>query len=627
MVPLTPVKILVSISLDAELSNELLSWAVGLAARPNDTVVALHILAGKESSKNLRSSKHSKNRLRQAKAYVISMLGEFADICQSKQVKLEARVNSYSSIGRGLIDEAESIGASFLIVGGLRNPNQSQRSSLGIMKYCYKHAPDDCSVIVVGKSRQPQHHGDSEFSASEVSSQSSSSWSNKDAPINKATATVPKFILSKVKAEQSLRKKNTRCSPNKCTNEKHSPRAVLDGPEGGTYGIEEDYISLEASSITESPRVSKDKGHSNIWKHLSPIKRFFPFLRFSFDESRVRERNESFSDNENGKPHWRCFSFEEISTATNDFHQDNIVGRGGYAVVYRGDLYDGRTIAVKRLAKDNTDENKQKEFLMELGVLAHVCHPNTAHLIGCCFDNGLHLIFEFSPNGNLSSALHGKTSKLLEWSVRYKIILGIAKGLHYLHKCCKRRIIHRDIKASNVLLGPDFEPQITDFGLSKWLPKQWTHHSVIPIEGTFGYLAPEYFMHGIVDEKTDVYAFGVLLLEIITGRRPVDESMQGLMFWAKPLIESENIAELADSKLEDKYDLKQMRQIVLIASYCIRQSSEWRPSMNEVLQLLSNSYESDIEQSWRMPECMVDEMDDYAVDFDDRFRTNQNFQD
>ncbi|PIA28554.1 hypothetical protein AQUCO_06800007v1 [Aquilegia coerulea] len=590
MVPLAPAKILVSVPLDADLSNELLSWAIEVAARPNDTVVALHILAGKESSKKLQSSTHSKNRLRQAKAFVISMLGEFADICQSKQVYLEARVNSYSSIGRGLIDEAESIGASFLIVGGWRNPNQSQRSSLGIMKYCYKHAPEDCSVIVVGKSRQLQHHVDSEFSASEVSSQSSSSWSNKDAPINNATAQLQKFIVSEIKAEQSLRKKNIR-SLNRSTNGKHSPRTVLDGPEGGTYGVEEDYITLEGSSITESPRLSKDQGRSNIWKHLSPIRRFFPFLRFSFD-GRVRERNESFSDKETGKPHWRCFSFEEISTATNDFHQDNIVGRGGYAEVYRGDLYDGRTIAVKRLAKDNTDENKQKEFLMELGVLAHVCHPNTAHLIGCCFENGLHLIFEFSPNGNLSSALHGKTSKLLEWSVRYKIILGIAKGLHYLHKCCKRRIIHRDIKASNVLLGPDFEPQITDFGLSKWLPKQWTHHSVIPIEGTFGYLAPEYFMHGIVDEKTDVYAFG-----------------------AKPLIESENIVKLADPTLEDKYDVDQMRRVVLISSYCIRQSSLWRPSMNEVLQLLNNSHDSDIEQSWRMPEFMVDEMDDYAVDF------------
>ncbi|KAF9625180.1 hypothetical protein IFM89_020047 [Coptis chinensis] len=138
----------------------------------------------------------------------------------------------------------------------------------------------------------------------------------------------------------------------------------------------------------------------------------------------------------------------------------------------------------------------------------------------------------------------------LEWPVRYKIVIGIAG--------------------------------ITDFGLAKWLPKQWTHHYVIPIEGTFGYLAPEYFMHGIVDEKTDVFAFGVLLLEIITGRRHIDMSKQSLMFWAKPLIESVNIEALADSKLESNYDVDEMRRLVLTASYCIRQSSLWRPSMNEV---------------------------------------------
>lgn len=168
-----------------------------------------------------------------------------------------------------------------------------------------------------------------------------------------------------------------------------------------------------------------------------------------------------------------------------------MVGQGGYSEVYKGNLSDGRKIAVKRLAKDNKDAKKEKEFLMELGIIGHVCHPNTATLVGCCIENGLYLIFNFSQNGNLDAALHGKKqrvcsqswhnsqdiavflflilkelsderSKSLEWPIRYKIVLGVARGLHYLHKGCKRRIIHRDIKASNVLLGPDFEPQVNN---------------------------------------------------------------------------------------------------------------------------------------------------------------------
>ncbi|KAH7659766.1 Non-specific serine/threonine protein kinase protein [Dioscorea alata] len=311
-----------------------------------------------------------------------------------------------------------------------------------------------------------------------------------------------------------------------------------------------------------------------------------------------------FSTSKDGlRPSWKCFNYDEISRATNDFHQDNIVGKGGYAIVYKGTLNNGKNVAVKRLAKGNdAGEHKEKMFLTELGILGHVFHPNTAYLVGCCIENGLYLIFDFYPNGSLSSALHGRNPKNLEWHLRYKIALGVARGLHYLHKCCRRRIIHRDIKASNVLLGPDFEPQISDFGLAKWLPKQWTHHSVLPIEGTFGYLAPEYFMHGIVDEKTDIFAYGVLLLEIITGKRPIDSSKQSLLLWAKPIITSGKIAQMADPNLKGIYEKDQLEKLVLVASYCVRQSAVWRPTMSEVLELLMD--EEDIKSAKAENEVM-----------------------
>ncbi|CAN6448168.1 unnamed protein product [Victoria cruziana] len=272
------------------------------------------------------------------------------------------------------------------------------------------------------------------------------------------------------------------------------------------------------------------------------LKRLFLFGRRSSDDGSPKE--DGFPETEASKPTeilphmepvtkpaWRCFPYEEIFEATNGFDSDNLVGQGGYAEVFRGVLKEGQVIAVKRLTRAATDEQREKEFLTELGTIGHVCHPNISCLIGCCIDNGLHLIFEFSAHGCVASRLHDEDSPSMEWKVRYKIAMGVARGLHYLHKGCQRRIIHRDIKASNVLLTADFEPQISDFGLAKWLPSQWSHHSVTPIEGTFGYLAPEYFSNGIVDEKTDVFAYGVLLLELISGRKPVDGSHQNLLSW------------------------------------------------------------------------------------------------
>ncbi|KAK8601958.1 hypothetical protein V6N13_058373 [Hibiscus sabdariffa] len=300
------------------------------------------------------------------------------------------------------------------------------------------------------------------------------------------------------------------------------------------------------------------------------------------------------------RPSWRCFSFEEIFIATNAFSSENLVGKGGYAEVYRGVLHDGEEIAVKRLTKACSDERKEKDFLTEIGTIGHVCHPNVSGLLGCCMDNGLYLIFQFSSRGSVASCLHDANSPPMDWKTRYKIAIGAARGLHYLHKVCQRRIIHRDIKSSNILLTADFEPQISDFGLAKWLPSQWTHHSIAPIEGTFGHLAPEYFMHGTVDEKTDVFAFGVFLLEIISGRKPVDASHQSLHCWAKPLLNREEMEKLVDPRLGGSFDGSQLKRLAFTASLCIRASSAWRPTMTEVLDVLMER-ETDKER-WKMPE-------------------------
>ncbi|XP_022997396.1 probable receptor-like serine/threonine-protein kinase At5g57670 [Cucurbita maxima] len=568
----SPLNILVGIPSDnVDQSKELLSWAITVLAHQHDCIVATHVLVIDDTKKHGSTSMTMKiqSQLRRAKAYVISILGEFANISQSKQVNLEARVGFNSSVGRGLIEEMNSISADFLVLGGARNRLNS------ITRYCFENAPEKCTLMFLGKQEQ----------------------------------------LKQNLGSDSLQSKGEVFRAQKTERNRADDEVEASGDSISNTTTEDDSsTSGDCSTIGSPPPLSSPlKSQSGDRRQrLSPCK-----LISSFIGSPFRKRNCSFSEKRSAQPLLSCFSYEMILNATNNFHPENMVGRGGYSEVYKGELSDGKMIAVKRLTKDNKDGNKEREFLMELGIIGHVFHPNTASLVGCCIENGLYLIFNFSQNGNLSSALHGKTSKTLEWSVRYKIAVGVARGLHYLHECCKHRIIHRDIKASNVLLGPDYEPQITDFGLAKWLPNKWTHHAVVPIEGTFGYLAPEYFMHGFVDEKTDVFAFGVLLLEIVTGRRPVDSSKQSLLLWAKPLMESGEIGQLADPKLKC-YDAKELQRVVLAASCCVRQSSVERPSMSEVLEVLTKGHDSEIAKSLSMPKLSSDddnELDDYSMIF------------
>lgn len=292
---------------------------------------------------------------------------------------------------------------------------------------------------------------------------------------------------------------------------------------------------------------------------------------------------------------WKNFSLSELESATSNFSKENLIGQGGYSEVYKGHFENGQLVAIKQLTR-GTSEEMTADFLSELGILVHANHPNIANVIGYGVEGGMHLVLHLSPHGSLESVLTGAKEKL-RWCVRYKIGLGTAEGLSYLHEGCQRRIIHRDIKAANILLTEDFEAQISDFGLAKWLPEQWSHLTITQVEGTFGYLPPEFFLHGVVDEKTDVYAYGVLLLELISGRLALDKSQKSLVMWAKPLLAENNISEIVDPSLSRDYDMDQLNCMVLTASLCLHESPSERPQMSRVVQILKGHIGGSLEKA------------------------------
>ncbi|KAF3452839.1 hypothetical protein FNV43_RR03272 [Rhamnella rubrinervis] len=287
---------------------------------------------------------------------------------------------------------------------------------------------------------------------------------------------------------------------------------------------------------------------------------------------------------------WRIFSYKELHSATNGFNDDNKLGEGGFGSVYWGKTNDGLQIAVKKLKAMNS--KAEMEFAVEVEVLARVRHKNLLGLRGYCFGVDQRLIvYDYMPNLSLLSHLHGQCAGevRLDWKKRMKIAIGSAEGILYLHHEVTPHIIHRDIKASNVLLDSDFEPLVADFGFAKLIP-EGVSHLTTRVKGTLGYLAPEYAMWGKVSESCDVYSFGILLLELVTGRKPIEKLPGGvkrtITEWAEPLISKGKFRELVDPKLKGNFDENQLKQAINVAALCVQTEPENRPKMKEVVSLL-----------------------------------------
>ncbi|XP_068648225.1 protein kinase STUNTED-like isoform X2 [Aristolochia californica] len=290
----------------------------------------------------------------------------------------------------------------------------------------------------------------------------------------------------------------------------------------------------------------------------------------------------------------RLFSYQELVQATSNFSPEYLIGKGGSSKVYKGYLPDGKELAVKIL-KSSVDV--VKEFILEIEIITTLTHKNVISLFGFCFeDNNLLMVYDFLSRGSLEENLHGEKGKnTLGWGDRYKVALGVAEALDYLHSRAVQPVIHRDVKSSNILLADDFDPQLSDFGLAKWASVSSIPITCNDVAGTFGYLAPEYFMYGKVTDKIDVYAFGVVLLELLSGRKPISnehpKGQESLVMWAKPILQGGKYMQLLDLSLKDTVDSDQIERMAMAASLCIRRAPRFRPCIGLILKLLQGDEE------------------------------------
>ncbi|XP_015932281.1 cold-responsive protein kinase 1 isoform X1 [Arachis duranensis] len=338
----------------------------------------------------------------------------------------------------------------------------------------------------------------------------------------------------------------------------------------------------------------------------------FPF--FSKISSSAKQESHPETDEDlSGLQHVRLYTYKELRNATKDFSPANKIGEGGFGSVYKGQLKDGKLTAIKVLSAES--RQGVKEFLTEINVISEVEHENLVKLYGCCVErNNRILVYNYLEKNSLAQSLLGSgdhTGLLFNWQTRCKISIGVARGLAFLHEEVRPHIIHRDIKASNILLDRDLTPKISDFGLAKLIPANMTHVST-RVAGTLGYLAPEYAIGGKLTRKADIYSFGVLLVEIVSGtcntnsRLPMEE--QFLLERAWNLYERNELVALVDISLNGKFDAEQACRFLKIGLLCTQDSPRIRPSMSSVVKMLTGEMTVD-DSKITKPALITDIMD------------------
>ena len=279
------------------------------------------------------------------------------------------------------------------------------------------------------------------------------------------------------------------------------------------------------------------------------------------------------------------FTSKELEKATDRYNENRVIGQGGQGIVYKGMLMDGRIVAVKKLKI--MGENKLRQFINEVVILSQINHRNVVKLLGCCLESEVPLlVYEFIPNGTLSEHIHDQNEEFpITWEMRLRIATEVARALSYLHSAAATPIYHRDIKSTNILLDDKYRAKVADFGTSKSITIDQTHLTT-QVQGTFGYLDPEYFQSSQFTEKSDVYSFGIVLIELLTGKKPILKTRSGeekcLATYFISSMKENRLSDLLDTRVVKEGRQEEINAFAHLARRCINLNGMNRPTMIEV---------------------------------------------
>ncbi|XP_010549457.1 PREDICTED: probable LRR receptor-like serine/threonine-protein kinase At1g29720 isoform X2 [Tarenaya hassleriana] len=367
-------------------------------------------------------------------------------------------------------------------------------------------------------------------------------------------------------------------------------------PRRGSYGSLISAISVCPSS---KPQCGVEKAKHQVHYSLifGGVGAFLCVILLAFGiytrRRCIRHKNASEKDLRAQGLQTVCFTWRQLQAATRNFDGANKLGEGGFGSVFKGELADGTIIAVKQLSSKSCQGNR--EFVNEIGMISGLHHPNLVKLYGCCVEKDqLLLVYEYMENNSLAHALFGKSNLNLQWETRQRICVGIARGIEYLHEGSMIRMVHRDIKATNVLLDGDLNAKISDFGLAR-LHNEEQSHITTKIAGTIGYMAPEYALWGQLTEKADVYSFGVVALEIVSGENNMKHKggtdQTSLVDRVVILQQNDNLLEMVDPKLEGGFNHEEAERMIKVALSCTNSSPSLRPTMSEAVKMLEGEME------------------------------------